>query len=209
MTDPYPPSDFDEWAPTYDESVTPGKGFPFEGYAAVLSTITRLAPPVPGARVLDMGIGTGNLARLYADQGCSIWGLDFSAIMLEIACSKIPGLVPGHADLRRDWPLEFNLRFDLIVSAYTFHHFTLIEKRTLVQRILNESLADNGKLVIGDIAFQNAADQDACRRRVGMDWEQEEYWLADETLAAFKDSGLACRFTPVSFCAGVFEFFHN
>lgn len=206
MADIYPSSDFDEWAPTYDESVRSENGFPFEEYETVLKMILRLAPPEPGARVLDMGIGTGNLARLYADQGCSIWGLDFSAKMLEIAHSKIPGLVCGKADLRREWPPEFDLHFDRIVSAYTFHHFTLDEKRTLVQRILNESLAENGILVIGDIAFQDAAAQEASRVRLGSDWEQEEYWLADETISAFHAAGINCRFTPVSYCTGVFQF---
>lgn len=206
MTELFPASHFDDWALTYDASVAINSGFPFDGYASVLRTIVQFAPPDQNTSVLELGIGTGNLAKLYADQGCRIWGLDFSEKMLELSRLKLPEAVLAKVDLRTNWPKDFDRKFDCIVSAYTFHHFTLEEKVTLVQRLLKDHLAPAGQLVIGDIAFQNVADEDACRRRLGSDWEQELYWLADETLTAFNAAGISVQFTPISYCAGVFQF---
>ena len=205
MTYDFPARDFDDWASSYDSSILTG-GFPLDGYISVLETIFKLASPFQGAAVLDLGIGTGNLAKYFTDFGCSIWGLDFSEEMLKHARIKIPEAVLGNEDIRSDWPMHFKRQLDRIVSAYTFHHFTLEEKVTLVQRLFKDHLVPGGKLVIGDIAFQNAADEDACRRRLGSDWEQELYWLADESATAFNTVGISVQFRPISYCASVFQF---
>ncbi len=38
-----------------------------------------------GARVVDLGTGTGNLARLFARHGCEVTGVDIAAPLLEQA----------------------------------------------------------------------------------------------------------------------------
>ncbi|MCX6093275.1 MAG: hypothetical protein NTY63_00410 [Candidatus Bipolaricaulota bacterium] len=60
---------FDTWADRYDEAVNSGVGFPFAGYEATLDRVAALATAGPGSRVLDVGIGTGNLARRFVDLG--------------------------------------------------------------------------------------------------------------------------------------------
>jgi len=203
MDNRFPSSEFDGWAASYDAS-TGATGFPFDGYTRLLQTIVDLAAPQPGQAVLALGTGTGNLARLFAERGCAIWGLDFSANMLALARQKLPQAALGQVDLRLEWPPAFHRRFDCIISAYTFHHFLLEEKVRLVQRLLDEHLAPGGRLLIGDIAFRDAADEDALRRALGPEWEQEYYWLADEALAAFSAAGIPARFLQISSCAGIF-----
>lgn len=39
----------------------------------------------PGARVLDLGTGTGSLARLFAQHGCEVTGVDIAGPLLEQA----------------------------------------------------------------------------------------------------------------------------
>jgi len=154
--------------------------------------------------VLDLGIGTGNLAFLFAEQGCRIWGIDFSVEMLKLAQSKLPSATLALNELRAALPPEFPRRFDHIVSAYTFHHFPLEEKVHLVRRLMEDHLQPQGNMAIGDIAFRDTAAEDLLRHQFCDEWEQEYYWLADESLSALAASGFTVKYTLVSSCAGIF-----
>jgi putative AdoMet-dependent methyltransferase len=204
------PQEFDDWAATLDQDILEGADkFPFVGYQQVLDEVARQAKPAPEEAVLDLGIGTANLTQRFVAQGCRVYGLDFSAKMLEAARSKFPALQLAQADLMGDWPSVLRARFDrtrfaAIVSGYTFHHFDLADKVRLLLRLRDEHLSPGGKIVIGDIAFENAAAEEAARTGWGELWEEEDYWIADETLAACRQAGLQVSYTQISSCGGVF-----
>ena len=200
--DQFPSSDFDDWAETYDASVSVDQ-FPFYGYWQVLRRVIDLADPLPELSVLDLGTGTGNLALSFATLGCDVWCTDFSVPMLEKARRKLPGSHLVKHDLRGGWPLELNRPFDRIVSAYVFHHFALDEKIRILRGLL-PYLAPDGRIIIGDIAFQNAPAQEKMKIGAGNEWEQEFYWLADESLPALQEAGIQAEYMQVSSCAGVF-----
>ncbi len=204
--DPFPASEFDDWAGTYDASVSIDQ-FPFFGYQDILARIVALAEPIRGMSVLDLGTGTGNLAARFAVLGCDVWCTDFSVPMLAQARQKIPDAHFVQHDLRRHWPEELRRPFDRIVSAYVFHHFELDEKIRIL-RDLASNLASGGRMIIGDIAFPNLASQERVKTEVGAEWEQEHYWLADESLAALYKAGLPASYTQVSSCAGMFVLTH-
>ncbi len=205
MTDPFPPEEFDEWADYYDQSVVETRGFPFTGYTQVLDLVVELADSQSGMSVLDLGTGTGNLALRFAKLGCELWGTDFSAAMLEKAQLKLPQMRLFQADLRDDWPPEINQRFDRIVSAYVFHHFELDKKVQIITDLVNLQLNLEGCIIIADIAFQDLSTLEKEKLIVGDEWEDEFYWLADETIPALQNMGLIVQFHQVSPCAGVFE----
>ena len=202
--DLFPPDEFDAWADHYDHSVLESGSFPFYGYGQVLETILALSQAKEEDSILDLGTGTGNLAILFASLGCQIWGLDFSAEMLARAQRKLPQAVLGLADLRDEWPQEFQRRYNKIVSGYTFHHFTLEEKVRLVRRLFDHYLYPGSTMIIGDIAFASASAQDHLRLSLEDEWEEEFYWIADETIEALARGGLQSEFHKVSACAGVF-----
>lgn len=202
--DPFPASDFDAWATTYDQDVT-GDRFPFTGYAQVLNTVVRLADAHPGISILDLGTGTGRLARLFLHLGCRITAVDFSSAMLAIARQRLPGAALLQADLRQPFPPALNRQtFARIVSAYVFHHFDLPEKISLLQR-LSGLLEPGGWLVIADISFADSGAQQAARRAAGEAWEEEFYWIASEAIPLLAQSGFAVQYQPVSTCAGVYR----
>jgi 2-polyprenyl-3-methyl-5-hydroxy-6-metoxy-1,4-benzoquinol methylase len=64
--------------------------FPFVGYNLVLQEIVSLSKVSRGQAVLDLGTGTGNLAVLFARQGCRLTCADFSEAMLARARKKLP-----------------------------------------------------------------------------------------------------------------------
>ncbi len=124
-TDLFPASDFDDWAPTYDQDTAANRGFPFEKYSQVLRTVLRTAQPQAGQTVLDLGAGTGNLTALFVTAGCRVWGTDYSSEMLALARQKLPKVIFVQADIRDPWPRELPTkirlhRFRLCVSS--FHH---------------------------------------------------------------------------------------
>ena len=155
--------------------------------------------------MLDLGIGTGNLARRFAALGCEIWGSDYSRAMLDQVSARLPAARLVLHDLRRAWPSELDRRFDFIVSAYTFHHFSLNDKVSLIARMLREHLTPGGIIVIGDISFSSAAALMDCAASMGDLWEKEEYWVADESLAAFARADLRGDYRQISPCAGVYR----
>jgi len=124
--------------------------------------------------------------------------------MLAKARQKIPAAHFILHDLRADLPAEMNRPFDRIISAYVFHHFDLDEKIRILRGLLPH-LASGGRIVIGDIAFSNQTALEQVKAEGGDAWEDECYWLADETLSALENAGLQAEYKQVSNCAGVFK----
>ena len=196
---------FDGWAARYDRSVGAAEGFPFEGYERVLDEVVHQADAGPGMTVLDLGVGTGNLAVRFAAEGRGLWGLDASGEMLARAREKLPDAVLVRADLLGEWPAELERRFDRIVSSYLFHEFEDATKVGLLRRLADRSLAPGGRIVVGDVAFPTASERASARARWADAWDDDEhYWAADDALAACRGAGLHVAYRQVSWCAGVF-----
>ena len=198
---------FDNWAKNYDQTVPTTEGFPFDGYERVLDTIVKRADIKPGMSVLDMGIGTGNLAERLLVHDCTVWGVDFSAEMLAKTRTKLPSVKIVQANLlQATWPSDLNQRFDRIVSAYVLHEFDLPTKMTLLARLIRRHLTANGRLIIGDIAFVTAQIRAEAHQRWAERWDEDEfYWSADEAIEAGKKIGLQITYRQISSCGGVFE----
>ena len=195
---------FDEWAARYDRAVTAGEpSFPFAGYDEVLAATVRLAGARPSLRVLDLGIGTGNLAAHFVAAGCQVWGLDFSAPMLAQARERLPLAHLIQADLLAEWPIAARPLFDRIVTAYVLHEFDLPDKLRLLEAA-GRYLKPGGFIVVADIAFPTTAGRAAAAAQWADLWDEaESYWAADEAIAAGAALGLSLTYQPVSWCAGV------
>ena len=203
MSDPHRVTLFDDWAERYDTCVGSSTGL-FRGYDQVLERIVLSADARPGMRVLDLGIGTGNLAQRFIALGCKVWGADFSSAMLTKARAKVPQTKLVQMDLLWDsWPdVLTGQRFDRIVSAYVFHEFDLATKVRLLKRLADDHLAGRERIVVGDVAFPSLQ----ALQQAGADhWDEDEYyWAADEAIAACEEAGFHASYMRVSSCGGVF-----
>jgi len=194
---------FDLWADSYDKSVDLSDGanrYPFAGYRAILAEIDRIVLEKSRPAVLDLGFGTGTLTcRLY-EQGCKIYGQDFSARMLELAQARMPeaALFQGDFSGALAAPLLRN-SYDFIIATYSLHHLADADKVRLL-RSLTGLLRDGGRILIGDVAFSTRAELERCRREAGGDWDESEiYFVFDELQKALPQ----LRFRPFSPCSGL------
>lgn len=200
-------AEFDQWAQTYDAELrSPTTHFPFAGYDQVLATIFQQARAAAGMTVLDLGVGTGNLSKHFVEAGCHVVGADFSSEMLAKARAKFPQMQLVQADLTQDeWPGALNRRFDRIVSNYLFHEFPLNTKIRILSRLARQHLTSGAPIVIGDITFPARAALQITRDEAGERWEDEHYWILDETRAALQPAGWTIDYTQISFCAGIYS----
>ena len=194
---------FDLWADGYDKTVgisDEENTYPFAGYRDVLGNIFHAIMEKPNATVLDIGFGTGTLTTKLYEHGCSIYGQDFSSRMIELASEKMPGSHLYQGDFTKGLvePLR-NQCYDFIVATYSLHHLTDGQKISFL-RTLRNCLKENGKILIGDVAFENRDKLNQCRQEAGDGWDDEElYFVADELRSAFP--GIAFR--QISYCAGI------
>lgn len=153
---------FDQWAATYDETVfRPEPVDGFEGYGAVLERVAELAGAAPGRAILDVGTGTGNLARLMAQRGARVVAVEPSLEMRRRAAAKL-GALPVLEGQFLDLPVA-GATFDAVVSTYAFHHLTDTDKAAGAREMLRV-LRPGGRVVIGDVAW---ADEGARQFMIG------------------------------------------
>ncbi len=99
--------------------------------------------PRSGGLYLDVGCGTGNYTRAFADKGLQFIGLDPSSQMLDTAKAISPTInwKEGSAE---DIPLQ-NSSVDGATAILTTHHWTDI---TVGMREISRVLKPKGKLVV-------------------------------------------------------------
>ncbi|MBQ6334761.1 MAG: class I SAM-dependent methyltransferase [Erysipelotrichaceae bacterium] len=195
--------DFDLWADDYDEDVglsQEDNTYPFAGYKDVLGGIFNIIIKKEKAIVLDLGFGTGTLAKKLYEQGCTIYGQDFSSRMIELASEKMPDAKLYQGDFAQGLldPLD-NLTYDFIVATYSIHHLNDTQKIDLINRLL-EHLNEGGQILIGDVAFKTRKELEKCRSKAGEEWDDEEVYCVAEEL---KSNYPNISFTKVSYCAGI------
>lgn len=194
---------FDLWADGYDRAVglaDEENEYPFAGYKSVLGRIYSLVLERARPSVLDLGFGTATLTAKLYEKGCSVYGQDFSPRMIELARAKMPNARLFEGDLANGLCEELtHHRYDAIIATYSLHHLDLDGKIALIASLL-PLLKEGGRILIGDVAFEDEAELEACRRAVGDGWDEDEfYFVYDEMKAHFP----TLTFEKHSHCAGV------
>lgn len=93
-------------------------------------------------------------------------------------------------------------KYDSIISTYTLHHLADEDKVIFVKSLL-PLLADNGKIIIGDIAFQTRQKLEICRNTSIKYWDNDEFYFVFEEINASLKNICTCEFHSESHCGGV------
>lgn len=124
------------------------QGYPPEFFAR----LAGLGVELPGRRALDIGSGTGALARVFVAAGAEVHALDPSAALLAEARRLEPRLrcLVGHAE---SLPVA-DAAFDLISASSCWHWF----RREEAAREVRRALAPSGRLLIAHLDFHRLPD---------------------------------------------------
>ncbi len=130
-----------DWGKTSADYATYRGGYPADFYGR----LAALGVGLPGQRVLDLGTGTGVLARQFAAQGCAVTAVDVSSEQIEAARSLAAqqGLaVRAFAAPAEETGLP-DAAFDIISAAQAWLYFDHARMIPEVKRLL----APGGRLV--------------------------------------------------------------
>jgi len=136
-------------AERYDRGIRMLSGGHIEGYYTAIAELAAR----PGARLLDVGCGTGGVTLACAARGAHVVGIDVNTGMLDVARAKdVPG--DGSVEWLQLGAAEIEDRFDEssldgIVSCLAFSELTP-DERTYVLRSARARLQPGGRLVGAD-----------------------------------------------------------
>ncbi len=122
-----------------------------EGASAFYAYTASLLPMESGAKVLDLGCGTGLELEEYfnLNPDANVTGIDLSEAMLKSLKEKFPNksinLVLGSYF---DVPFGEN-KYDAAVSVESLHHFPAEQKETLYRKLF-AALKENGSFILTD-----------------------------------------------------------
>lgn len=124
----------------------------------------RCLPDCPGARILDLGCGTGLELEFYfrSNPSAAVTGIDLSAGMLAALRDKFPD---KHLTLLQGSYFALPLGegcYDAAVSVESLHHFNQ-EEKTGLYRNLHAALAEGGYFILTDYFAHEDAFEDFCR----------------------------------------------
>ena len=112
---------YDRWSASYDEDANATRDL--DG-----SVLRRVALPVEGSAVLELGCGTGKNTRWLAEHAASVLAFDFSAGMLARARVAVRAANVQFAvqDIRERWPLD-DASVDVVVGNLVLEHIDDLE----------------------------------------------------------------------------------
>jgi 2-polyprenyl-3-methyl-5-hydroxy-6-metoxy-1,4-benzoquinol methylase len=168
---------FDHWASNYNKSVIESEKsntYPFAGYSEIKYQIIQLITTNSSAKILDMGVGTGETTTPLYRLGYDITGIDLSYKMMEIAKEKMPmaSFIQGEfSEALR----ELKSKYDYVIFSYSIHHLSYGNQIMLLES-LREHLNDNGIIIIGDVSTMTQKEMDRLHKKNELIWDDEEFY---------------------------------
>jgi len=146
---------------------------------AFIEYTCQLKPP---ARILDLACGGGDQAKVFAEKGYEIVGIDIIPSLIEYAKAQFreAGLKGSFAtgDMRK---IEYNNEFDAcVILSGSFGFFEYVEDLELLCAI-RSALKPGGKTFIMFLSATHPPKHSRTWREIGDGWELDETWFDAET----------------------------
>jgi tRNA (cmo5U34)-methyltransferase len=173
-------SHFEEEWTEYDQQIRIAIPFYDQALATLVSVIRR-SNPEP-ATILDLGVGTGELARLLLAEfpDAHLTGIDLLENFLEIASKRLSAY-HGRFSLRHGHVAEFEFSspHDVIVTSFVFHHLGDELKQTLYSRI-STGLSPGGCFLNADFVDSGSQFYSKVFDDLRIDFMRQHGWSDEE-----------------------------
>lgn len=198
---------FDKWARNYEKDIVRLQNeYPFVGYFIIIEEIKKLLQSRNIESILDIGVGSGFMLNKILNKKIDYFGIDFSDKMLDIAKSKFDKKKLIKHNIKEGVPYELkHKKFDIVLSAYTLHHFNDNVKVQIIESFLK--LSNKNLFVIADISFDSKKHLLEVKNNEGNGWDAEEedgYFIEETFNSLIVQRGLFCTYKKISHCSAIY-----
>ncbi|MFK5883671.1 MAG: class I SAM-dependent methyltransferase [Candidatus Izemoplasma sp.] len=197
---------FNEWSSTYNDSVKKSdkeNTYPFAGYSLIKAKIFAMVMNKDKPKILEMGIGTGEITRKLYDEGLNITGVDLSEKMIAESRISMPNVRYINKDFTKSLKVLKDTKFDVIIFSYSIHHVTIKNQLSLLNSLMI-NINIGGIIIISDVMTNTIKELDNISLKYHKIWDDDEYY---PTLERYEESLLKTNynitFEQVSFCSGI------
>jgi ubiquinone/menaquinone biosynthesis C-methylase UbiE len=121
----------------------------FDSMNAGLRAVShKMLPPQDDMRVLDVGCGTGSNLEAYQKAGCSVYGIDMSPSMLQIAEQKLQEDAELYLGNATAMPYEDNF-FDLVTTTLMLHEVSPSVRDQVITE-MQRTVKPDGSIILID-----------------------------------------------------------
>lgn len=154
----------------------------FEWDRRLVNFIEYVCELSPGQRILDLGCGGGDQAKVFAQKGYDVVGIDIAPSLIKFAKKQFQkeGLKGTFlvGDMRK---IDYDAEFDACVMlSGTFGFFGDVEDQNLLHSICR-SLKAGGKVFIMFISANQPWEHTRSWKEIKDGWELSEDWFDAET----------------------------
>lgn len=154
----------------------------FEWDQKLVDFIEHVCGLSPGARILDLGCGGGDQAKVFARKGYEVVGLDIAPALIDFANRQFreEGLRGTFlvGDMRE---IDYEDEFDCcVILSGTFGFFGDVEDARLLASI-SRALISGGKTFIMFLSANNPPKRERSWSEIDNGWELTETWFDTET----------------------------
>lgn len=180
--------------------------FPYDGYGEILDAVATYMDShhrLSSMKILDLGIGTGELYSHIAPEKIELTGIDFSPKMLEVARLKLPRAKLVEADLLKGMPEDLRQeKYDFIVATYLVHHMSLEVLLDFIHHYL-PYLAPFGKMILADTLFFDDIARKKVYEKSIESWDHALHYHVYDQLVSRIHENLALSYLRISESSGV------
>lgn len=125
---------------------------PLGGRSALREQALDLVDLRAGARVLELGCGTGGITRRLVRRGALVTAVDWSEPMLKLARKRAPAADFVKSELTEYRPRE---EFDVVLLAFVLHELQP-QERSRALAVASRAVAATGRVAVVDHAAPNS-----------------------------------------------------